>query len=106
MTGATIAPTAPGVIAKASPPTITASALTGAAGKALTGSITVSSPSASALSIGIGGIPAGMSFSANGPTLTLAWPKPVTGKYLLTITAKDSAGLTTQAVMTITIAAK
>ncbi len=94
------------VIAKATPPTISAPALTGVAGKALTGSITVSSPSGSGLTINISGVPAGVSFSPNGQTLTLYWTKPVTGKYSLTIIAKDAAGLTTQAVMPITINAK
>ncbi|CAN5192073.1 hypothetical protein BH11PSE9_BH11PSE9_09690 [soil metagenome] len=106
LTGATVAPAAPVVVAKATPPTLTAPALTGVAGKALTGSVTVSSASGSALSIGIAGVPAGVTFSANGQVLTLYWAKPVTGKYSLAITAKDAAGLTTQVAMPVTINAK
>jgi subtilase family serine protease len=94
------------VIAKAQPPVITAAALTGVAGKSLSGSIAVSSPNGSAMSVTISGVPSGVSFSVSGQTLVLYWAKPVTGKYALAITAKDSAGLTTQATLPITINAK
>jgi hypothetical protein len=94
------------VIAKAQPPVITAPALTGVAGKALTGSISVSSPSGSALSVTISGVPPGVSFSISGASLVLTWPSPVTGSYALAITARDSAGLTASTTLPITIRAK
>lgn len=94
------------VITAAAPPVITAPALTGVAGKPLTGSLLVSSPSGAAISVQITGVPMGVQFAANGPGLSLYWPSPVAGKYSLAISAKDSAGLTSTGNLAITIAAK
>ncbi len=94
------------VIAKATPPLITAPALTGVAGKPLSGAIQFSSPSGSSMQVMIYGVPAGVSFSVSGQALLLYWASPVTGKYSLSITATDSAGLATTAAMPITINAK
>ena len=85
------------------PPTITAAALSGTAGRALTGTIKVSDPNGYALSIGISGVPAGMTFSVSGQTITLKWAKPVAGKFNLNITVANSTGGRAQAVMPITI---
>lgn len=90
----------------ASPPVITAPALRGVARKLLTGTVKVSSPSGSALSVQIRGIPAGMKFSVSGQSLVVNWPSPVTGKYAVAITARDSAGLTTTATLSVVINAK
>lgn len=87
-------------------PQITAAALSGVAGKALTGSISVSAPGATALSISISGAPLGMMFSAKGSTVTLNWAKPVTGSYALKIVVLDNTGQTATATMPITVAAK
>lgn len=96
------------VIAKATSlaPVITAPAITGVAGRALSGSISVSSPAGRSLSITITGVPSGVQFAASGQVLSLSWPSPVTGSYSLVITATDSTGLRTQATMPITINAK
>jgi len=94
------------VIAKAQPPVITAAALTGVSGKPLSGSIQVSAQAGGALTVSISGVPAGVSFSVSGQTLLLYWAKPVTGKYSLSITARDATGLSAQAIMPITINAK
>ena len=94
------------VIAKSQPPVITAPALSGVAGKVLTGSISVSSPSGSSISVMISGVPQGVSFSLSGPSLVLTWASPVTGSYVLAITARDSAGLTASTTLPITIRAK
>lgn len=96
------------VIAKATSlaPVVTAPALSGIAGRPLSGSITVSSPAGRSMSIGISGVPYGVQFSASGQVLSLYWPSPVTGSYSLAITATDSAGLRTQATLPITITAR
>ena len=94
------------VTINASGPVITAPAMTGVAGKPMTGTITVSDPGVSALSLSISGIPMGMMFSANGLTITATWPNPVTGTYSLTVIVKDSAGRTAQKSVPITITAK
>jgi len=94
-------------IAKAAlPPVITAPALNGVVGKALSGAITVSDPGGYAMSVSISGIPAGITLSASGQSILLQWAKPVLGKYAIAITVKDTAGLTATATLNITIAAK
>ena len=93
-------------IAAATPPVITAPAIVGTAGKPLSGVITVSSPSGSSLSIQISGVPTGVKFSVSGQSLLLNWSSPVAGKYSLSITAKDSAGLTTSGTLSIAVNAK
>ncbi|MBW8832842.1 MAG: S53 family peptidase [Burkholderiales bacterium] len=94
------------VIAAATPPVITAPAITGTVGKPLSGAITVSSPSGSSLSIQITGVPSGVNFSVSGQSLLLNWPSPVAGKYSLSIAARDSAGLTTSSTLSIVVNAK
>jgi len=84
-------------------PVITAAAMVGAAGQPLTGSITISAPGATSLSVSISGVPLGMGFSVAGSTITAIWPKPVAGNYQLVVTAKDSAGLSAQATVPVTI---
>ena len=85
------------------PPTITASALSGTAGKPLTGTIKVSDPNGYAFAVSISGVPLGMSFAVSGQTITLSWAKPVAGNYNLSITVINSAGGRAQATMPITI---
>jgi hypothetical protein len=90
-------------------PVITASKLTGVSGQSLTGSIALSDGTASSLSIMIGGVPAGMSFTASsaaqGATLNVKWPSPVTGTYSLQLTVVDSQKLTATATIPVTITA-
>jgi len=87
-------------------PVITAAAMTGVAGKALTGTISISDPGATWLSVSISGVPLGMSFSMTGTTVTASWPSPVTGSYSLSVTVVDQAGLSARATIPVTIAAK
>lgn len=94
------------VIAPAAPPVITAPALTGVAGKPLSGAITVSSPSGSPMTVQIGGVPAGIQFTPNGASLALYWPSPIAGKYQLSISARDATGLASTATLSITVNAK
>ena len=79
--------------------------MTGVAGKPLSGTITIADPGATALSVSISGVPLGMSFSANGLTLTANWASPVTGSYTLKVVVQDSAGLSAQASVPITVTA-
>jgi subtilase family serine protease len=87
-------------------PTISAPAATGAAGKVLKGTITISDPAATSLSISISGAPLGMGFSASGLSITYTWNSPVVGSYNLKVSVVDSLGLTAQATVPITITAK
>ncbi|UCV01181.1 putative Ig domain-containing protein [Acidovorax radicis] len=84
-------------------PVITASALVGVAGQLLSGSISVTSPGATWLSVSIAGVPLGMGFAVAGNTITASWPRPVAGSYQLLVTAKDSAGLSAQLAVPVTI---
>ncbi|MBG6222878.1 MULTISPECIES: S53 family peptidase [unclassified Janthinobacterium] len=87
-------------------PTISAAALTGVAGKSLSGSIVLTAPGANALQISISGAPLGMQFSMSGLTITATWPQPITGNYALKVVALDNNGLTAQLTVPVTITAK
>ncbi|CAM2946810.1 putative Ig domain-containing protein [Janthinobacterium lividum] len=87
-------------------PTISAAAMTGVAGKAMSGSIVLTAPGANALWISILGAPLGMQFSMSGMTITARWPLPVTGSYALRVVALDSNGLTAQLNVPITVTAR
>jgi len=87
-------------------PVISAPALSGVAGKALSGTISISDPGATSLSITISGAPLGMSFGISGQSVVFAWATPVTGSYNLSIAVSDSSGLTAKAVMPIAVTAK
>ena len=85
---------------------ITAPAITGVAGKALTSTISISAPGASSVSITITGAPLGLNFYMSGLTITTSWASPVTGSYSMKISVTDSSGRSTQTTVPITIAAK
>lgn len=87
-------------------PVITAPAMTGVVGKPLTGTIILSDPGATSLSVSISGVPLGMMFSVSGMTITASWARPVPGSYTLKVSVRDSAGLTSQTTVPITITAK
>ncbi|OYO29089.1 S53 family peptidase [Janthinobacterium sp. PC23-8] len=87
-------------------PAITASAMTGVAGKAMSGSIVFTAPGATSLGISISGAPLGMQFSMSGLTITAAWPLPVAGTYALKIAAQDNNGLTAQLSIPVTVSAR
>jgi hypothetical protein len=89
----------------ASGPVVTAPAMTGVAGKALTGTISISDPGVSGLSVSISGVPMGMSFSVSGLTITAHWASPITGNYTLLVYVLDSAGHSTQVSVPVTITA-
>jgi hypothetical protein len=87
-------------------PVITAPAMIGVAGKALSGPITIKDSTAAYFSVSISGVPLGMGFSISGQTITAVWASPVTGSYNLKIVVVDSAGRSAQATVPITITAK
>lgn len=87
-------------------PTISAAAMTGVAGKALSGSIVLTAPGATSLRISIDGAPLGMQFSMSGLTITAYWPQPVAGSYTLKVVALDNNGLTAQLNVPVTVTAK
>jgi len=92
--------------ATVSGPVITAPAMTGVAGKKLVGTISISAPGATGLSVSISGVPSGMGFSVSGLAFTATWASPVVGAYSLKVVAVDSNGKTASANVPITITAK
>lgn len=90
-------------IAAASGPTISAPGTTGTAGKALSGTISITAPGASYVSITISGAPLGMSFGLSGSSVVYYWPSPVAGSYTLKVVVTDSAGRSAQANVPITV---
>ena len=87
-------------------PVITAAPISGVSGRTLTGTITITDATATAIYVSIGGVPLGMRFSVNGSSILVNWPNPVVGSYRLTVTAVDSAGLRAQATVPLTVIAK
>ncbi len=87
-------------------PVITAAAMTGVVGKALSGTISISDPGATTLSVSISGVPLGMTFSVSGLNVSAKWASPVLGSYSLKVLVVDSAGLSAQANVPVTITAK
>lgn len=93
------------IASNATGPTISAPAMTGVAGKALTGTISFADAGASGLSVQISGVPLGMTFAPSGASLLAQWADPVLGNYALTIQVVDSNGATATATVPITITA-
>jgi hypothetical protein len=87
-------------------PVITFSPITGVAGKALSATIGVSNTTSPSVRVSISGVPLGMSFSLSGSNIIMTWAKPVTGSYSLKLYAVDSAGLSAQVTIPVTITAK
>jgi len=86
-------------------PIIKTAPMSGVAGKPISGTITISDATSNSLSIGISGVPVGMSFGNSGPTITASWTKPVTGSYVLQILAQDANGRKTSASIPVTVTA-
>lgn len=86
--------------------TVSAPALSGVAGKALAGTISISAPGSGYVSISISGAPLGVTFLPNGLNIGVNWASPVTGSYAMKIVVSDSAGHSVQTSMPITINAR
>lgn len=87
-------------------PVITAPAMVGVAGKAVSTTISISDPGVTSLSISISGAPMGMSFALSGTNITAMWASPITGTYSMKVSVVDSNGRSAQATVPITITAK
>jgi len=87
-------------------PVITAAAMTGIAGKPLTGAIGIADATSTFISVTISGVPLGMGFTMSGANVTASWASPVTGNYVLKVMAVDNAGLSATLNVPVTITAK
>ena len=87
-------------------PVITFSPITGVAGKAVSGTIGISDATSPSVRLSISGVPLGMTFALSGSNIIMKWANPVAGSYNLKLYAIDSAGLTAQVTIPVTITAK
>jgi hypothetical protein len=87
-------------------PVIKAGALTGVAGRALSGAIGITDATSKTIMVNISGAPLGMMFVANGTTISVVWAAPVAGSYSLRLTATDGNGASASAVIPVTISSR
>ena len=87
-------------------PVITGAAMTGVAGKPMTGLISISDSGAQSISITISGAPMGMTFMVSGMNITSVWNSPSAGSYPLTVVLKDSSGGSAQLTIPVTVTAR
>ena len=87
-------------------PVITAAAMSGVVGKALSGTISIADATSNSLSISISGVPLGMTFAVSGYTINAKWSYPVAGSYNLKVVATDANGLSATTTIPVTVAAK
>jgi subtilase family serine protease len=76
---------------------------TGTAGKALSGSIAITDPTATKLTVTVSGQPNGMTFALSGTNISISWPKPVKGSYSLKLVVTNNSGASVQATVPIII---
>lgn len=76
-------------------PVLASTPLSGVAGRALSGTITVTDDIDSrSLSVTITGLPYGMTITPDGKSFRVNWANPVKGSYKLAVSARNSFGLT------------
>jgi hypothetical protein len=90
----------------ASGPTITAAAMDGVVGKALTGTISFADSTSNKLLITFTGVPKGVALASSGSTVNVRWAAPVIGNYLLGASVKDGNGQTATLNVPVTITGK
>ena len=87
-------------------PLFTGNAPAGTAGTPLSALLaTLSDGSATSAQIAITGAVTGMSFRVSGQSVLMSWPSPQCGSYVLTLTATDSSGLSSQTRVVVSVAA-
>ena len=97
------------MIGTATGPAVTASTMTGVAGKPLTGTIAITDAGSSLVGVGFFGGPLGLSFTPQGGgfnNFSVSWPSPVTGSYTIQVSATDSAGMQAQVTIPLVITSK
>jgi subtilase family serine protease len=87
-------------------PVITGAAMTGVAGKPMSGLITIVDNGVSSVSITISGVPLGMMFQSSGLSVIPYWNTPVAGSYQLKVVVTDSAGGSAQLTIPVTVSAR
>ena len=90
-------------IAPGSAPVISAPSFTGVTTRAFTGQISFADPNNLQFTFNIGKVPTGMTYARSGNSYVLSWTRPVAGKYTITVSATNSAGLSTTVNVPLTI---
>ena len=92
------------VAATTTGPLFTGNPTSATAGTALSAVLaTLADASSTQAQIAITGAATGMSFRVSGQSVLLSWPSPQCGSYTLTLTATDSAGLSSQTQVVISV---
>lgn len=87
-------------------PVIKASAMTGVANRALSGTISISDATSKSVSVSIAGAPLGMTFQVSGMQITASWAAPKAGSYTLKVVATDGNGASAAASIPVTVSAR
>lgn len=87
-------------------PVIKASSMAGVAGRALSGTITITDSTSKSLTVSISGAPLGMNFQVNGMQIVASWASPQTGSYTLKVVATDGNGASSALSVPVTINAR
>ncbi|HEX7987121.1 MAG TPA: putative Ig domain-containing protein [Duganella sp.] len=87
-------------------PVFKATALTGVAGRPLSGSFSITDAGSKSMAVSISGAPLGMMFAASGGTISMLWASPVTGSYQLKVVATNGSGVSSTVTIPVTITAR
>lgn len=92
--------------AAGSGPVIKATTMSGVAGRALSGTISITDATSKSISVSISGAPLGMSFQVSGMQIVANWASPQTGSYTLKVVATDGNGASASASIPVTVNAR
>ncbi|MYN27273.1 S53 family peptidase [Duganella levis] len=87
-------------------PVIKATTMSGVAGRALSGTISISDATSKSISVSISGAPLGMSFQVSGMQIVANWASPQTGSYTLKVVATDGNGASASLSVPVTVNAR
>jgi subtilase family serine protease len=87
-------------------PVIKATTMSGVAGRALSGAISITDATSKSISVSISGAPLGMSFQVSGMQIIANWASPQTGSYTLKVVATDGNGASAALSVPVTVSAR
>lgn len=87
-------------------PVIKATTMSGVAGRALSGTISITDATSKSISVSISGAPLGMSFQVSGMQIVANWASPQTGSYTLKVVATDGNGASASLSVPVTVNAR
>jgi len=87
-------------------PVIKATSMSGVAGRALSGTITITDSTSKSVTVSISGAPLGMNFQVSGMQIVASWASPQTGSYTLKVVATDGNGASAALSVPVTVNAR